>query len=261
MNDFIDRSAFPDWDYRAHDYRIDSENSMTVRLTARTVGTMRGELRLRSEVLPPNGQALSCPPEAISITFSDEGKVTKLCSGFVMDRLVGNTGGLCGVMAAATIGGAPPTDWEVYPPTTVLARLIGRPVPQLTDVGSFLAPFPENVMIQLAKGIFAANMAIRDPDLLGTGFTFCGPFVGPVDKKTFLTQYATTLFGGVEPKLSHFRVDPYDPYRVWVDIRAVGIVNGMKIDVAPQATSFTFDDYGVCIRLTAGAVMDPSIGK
>ena len=100
------RSTFPDLDYRTYDYRIDGKDEFTVRLTARTVGTMRGELKLRSGSIVPNGKRMVCPPEAISVTFDPlTGKVTKLCSGFCMDRLVGNTNGLCGAMAAATIAG------------------------------------------------------------------------------------------------------------------------------------------------------------
>jgi hypothetical protein len=57
-------------------------------------------------------------------------------------------------------------------------------------------------------------------------------------------------------------VDPYDPYRVWVDVRPKGTtLDGVYVDSPPQAFSFTFDDEGFCTRLTAGAVMDPSIGE
>jgi hypothetical protein len=57
-------------------------------------------------------------------------------------------------------------------------------------------------------------------------------------------------------------VDPYDPYRVWVDVRSSGTtLDGVYVDAPPQAFSFTFDDEGFCTRLTAGAVMDPSIGE
>ena len=170
------RRTFPDLDYRAHDFRIvepedtteSQSRTVTVRCTLRTVGTMRGELRLRNEVLPPNGQRMVCPPEAVSITLdASSGIVVQLCSGFVMDRLVGNTQGLCGVLGAATIAGAPPSDWEIYPPTVVLSRFFGRTVKQLPlEPPSFLAPFPETVMIQLAKGVLASDYATKDPSLL-----------------------------------------------------------------------------------------------
>lgn len=147
------RATFPDYDYRPHDFRIDEADSATVRLTCRVTGTMRGELRLRDEVLPPTGKTMRCPPEAVTMEFdTTTGKVTKLCTGFSMDRLVGNTAGCTGVRAAAVIAGNPPSDWEVYPPTVVVQRFVGRPVPQLEEAGSFLAPFPETVMIQLVKG-------------------------------------------------------------------------------------------------------------
>jgi len=252
------RSTFPDLDFRAHDYRIDEVDPFTVRLTARTVGTMRGELRLRDKTLPPNGQLLRCPPEAISITFdANSGKVAKLCTGFTMDRLVGNTNGLCGVLAAATIAGEPPSEWEVYPPLTVIQRFLGRPVKPIGESTSFLAPFPETVMVQLAKGVLSSNVAADDPSLLGPNFTFMTPNKGPIGKKRFLEEFASREFDGVEPELSHFRVDPYDPNRVWVDVRPVA----PGYEGPPQAMSFAFDDDGFCTRITSSAVMDPSLGK
>lgn len=252
------RSTFPDLDYRGHDYRIDRVDPFTVRLTARTTGTMRGELRLRDQNLPPNGKKMICPPEAISIKFDPaSGKIVKLCSGFTLDRLVGNTKGLCGVMAAATIAGRPPSVWEIYPIPTVVSRFFGRPVKSIGETTTFLAPFPETVMIQLAKGILSSNMAADDASLLASDFTFWTSARGPIDKKKFLQEFAEEEFKGVEPELSHFRVDPYDPNRVWVDVRPLA----PGYEGTPQAMSFTFDDDGFCTRVTSGAVMDPSLGK
>ena len=266
------RSTFPDLDLRAHDYRLDPNDPYTVRCTARTVGTMRGSLRLRSETLPPTGKRMYCPPEAISMTFDAQtGLLTKLCSGFTMDRLVGNTAGLCGVMAAATVAGAPPSEWEIYPPAAVVSRFFGRTVKQLEEPQDFLAPFPETVMIQLAKGVFASELGTKDPDLLDDGFTFCAPIVGPLEKKAFLEALQNFNIRDGLPDLtesySNFRVDPYDPYRVWVDVKATGTrtgvllgkePNGAKYVGPPEAISLTFDDDGFCTRLTAGAVMDPT---
>lgn len=247
---------------------------MTVRITCRTVGNMRGELRLRDdEVVLPNGKQMVCPPEAISITFNKAtGQIKKLCSGFVMDRLVGNTGGVCGTMAAATVAGQPPADYEIMPLSTCVSRLVGRPTRPLMEPKSYLAPFPESVMVQLTKGILATNMASLDPDLLSPGddFTYCGPYEGPLNKADFLETIAPNMFGynGGDPVVSHVRVDPYDPYRVWVDARASGEFEndedgngGGTFVTPPQALSFTFDDDGYCTRITGEAVMDPSIGK
>jgi hypothetical protein len=252
------RSSFPDLDYRAHDFRVDKNDPLTVRCTVRPSGSMRGPLRLRNEIVQPNGQPWRGPPEAISIKFDEEtGKVVKLCSGFAMDRFVGNTNGLCGVMAAATVAGVPPSDWEVYPLPSVIARFFGRPVDPVEEVSTFLAPFPETVMTQLAKGILATKLAADDPSLLSKDFCFVTPSIGPIGKKKFIESYAAQEFGGFEPDVSNFRVDPYDPSRVWGDVRPVG----PGLEGPPQALSFTFDDDGFCTRITAGAVMDPSIGR
>ena len=277
------RAAFPDLDYRAHDFRLanDNDNELdgnlaTVRFTARTVGTMRGRLRLRGEIVEPNGKRMVCPPEAISVTFDKKtGKVVKLVSGFCMDRLVGNTGGLCGVQAAATIAGIPPSEWEIYPPATVLSRFFGRSVKQIKEPETvFLAPFPETVMIQLAKGVLASELGTKDPDLLSDSFTFCGPLVGPLDKTSFIDAFSSfnirEALPDLEENYSNFRVDPYDPYRIWYDVQGSGTRTGMlggkegngaKYQGPPEASSMTFDDDGFCTRLTAGAVMDPTIGN
>ena len=267
------RKAFPDLDYRAHDFRLDPRDPNTVRLTARTVGTFRGELRLRSETIPPNGNRMICPPEAISMTFDPKsGKMVKLCSGFCIDRLVGNTGGLCGVMAAATVAGSPPSEWELYPPSVVVSRFLKRSVPQLKEPDQFfLAPFPESVMIQLAKGVLAADTGTKDPDLLSNGFTFCGPFVGPLNKDEFIDEFTSfelrLAYPDLDENYSNFRVDPYDPYRVWYDVKATGtrtgVLNGKAPDGSkyvgpPECASMTFDDDGFCTRMTSGAVMDPT---
>jgi hypothetical protein len=253
------RSAFPDYDYRSYDFRVDEDDPTTVRFTCRVTGTMRGELRLRSGILPPTGKRMICPPEAMSLTFDlRTGNVVKMCTGFCLDRQVGNTDGTTGVMAAATVAGQPMSDWDLYPPASVVARFFGRPSPQLPESKAFLAPFPETVMIQLAKGVLAANMAADDPTLLSDDFTYLTPAAGPVKKREFLEKYATDEFdGGVNPTFSFFRVDPYDPVRVWVDVKptAPGYVG------APQAMSFTFDDEGFCTRITSRAVMDPTTGN
>ena len=270
------RRTFPDLDYRAHDFRLDLMDPLTVRLTARTVGTMRGELRLRSESIAPNGKRMICPPEAISMTFdAKSGKLVKLCSGFCMDRLVGNTGGLCGVMAAATVAGSPPSEWELYPPSVVVGRFFSRSVKQLKEPDQFfLAPFPESVMIQLAKGVLAAETGTKDPDLLASKFTYCGPFIEPLNKNEFLKEFTRDdirqAFPDLNENYSNFRVDPYDPYRVWYDVKSTGTrtgelegkePDGAKYVGPPEAASMTFDDDGFCTRMTGGAVMDPSACK
>ena len=252
------RKAFPDLNYRAHDFRIDEDNVAKVRFTCRTTGTMRGELRLRGDILAPTGKVMRCPPEAVTVIFDlDTGNVLRLTQGFPLDRLVGNTGGTTGVVAAAKIGGKPISDWEIYAPLTVLKRFFGRPDDPIPEATNYLAPFPGTVMIQLAKGVLLSNLATEDPTLLSNKFTFATPSAGPIRKRDFLEKFASEEFKDVIPNFSNFRVDPYDPSRVWVDLKPTGI----GYEGCPQAMSLAFDEDGYCTRMTSGAVIDPDAGN
>ena len=251
------RSAFPDLDFRAHDFRLDESDPYTIRISCRVTGTMRGALRLRTGTLPPTGKKLKEPPTTTSITFNRSGKATKLLTGFCMDPQVGNTKGATGVMAAALVAGQAPSDWDLYPAPTVVKRFFGRPITALTESKTVLAPFPDNVMVQLAKGILATNMASDDPSLLAENFEYLTPYRGPVRKKTYIEKYAREEFDGVDPSFSHFRVDPYDPVRVWVDV----LPNGPGYQGSPQSMSFSFDEDGFCKRITSAFVLDPTVGN
>lgn len=173
------------------------------------------------------------------MTFNaSNGKLIKLCSGFTMDYLVGNTKGLCGVMGAAAFVGAQPSAWDIYPPSKVIERFFARPLKQLPEEQtSFLAPFPESVMIQLAKGVYAADNGASDPDLLAPSFTFYGPLLGPKTKNDFVEDYdkfnIKNGFPDFDADFTNFRVDPYDPYRVWVDVRGSGTRTGIFADAEP----------------------------
>jgi hypothetical protein len=273
------RGAFPDWNWRAHDFRLvrpkskstsnDNETTgsrntgtttRTIRCTCRVTGTMRGELRLRNAVLPPTGNTLIGPPEAVSITMDiTTGRVVKLCTGFVLDRLVGNTMGTTGVQAASIIAGEPLPPWELLPLPKVVTNVFARPVARIMEKSNLSPPFAETVLIQLAKGVLNTGLASQDPTLLSDKFTFVTPTIGPVGKRTFLESYATTeLACYTNPNLDHYRIDPYDPERVWVDLEQPTTGNYVG---PPQAMSLTFDNNGYCTRLTSWAVMDPTLGN
>lgn len=69
----------------------------------------------------------------------------------------------------------------------------------------------------------------------------------------------------------HFRVDPFEPARVWYTARAVGThtgsfagaiaATGKLVESPPQACSLQFNDRGECTQLTVGYVMDRQLGN
>jgi hypothetical protein len=306
------------FDYRPYDFRLDDSDTYTVRCTVRLLiqGPRQGILRLRrGSLIPPTNeiQTIECPPEAVSITIDKEtGKITRLCTDFVMDATVGNTDGCTNVAAVACSAGYRPyTMYDRYPPAQIYLRRLPTcttlPKSSSLSPSTFdntmsqprIAPFPEQVMIQLAKSFFTARFGLDDSTLLKGGrnaFTFVSPYLGVVmcDRDVFLRKYARRIFGGpgiddelmddartndgviirsIELDLTHFRIDPYEPERIWVDVRpripdrrqqqvspSPGDSTQSKLpdlyEGVPESLSVTFDDDGYCIRFTAGAPID-----
>lgn len=150
---------------------------------------------------------------SISITYStqgqDRGKIIKLVTDMVLDRQVGNTNGLSGVPAAAVIGGAPTNvlsdmfgSGYGVPPLVALGRFFGRPLKPIIDSDKnkrgggdgMLAPFPDSVLIQLAKGVLASNFGVNDPNLLAEQFVYIEPLLGPLDKDKYLEVFSDEYY-------------------------------------------------------------------
>jgi hypothetical protein len=86
--------GFPDMKSQFHHFRVDPFETNRVWFQNRTVGTHTGVL---AGNIQPTGKKVECPPQALSLTFNEKGEVTKITVGVVMDRTIGNTGGLGGV--------------------------------------------------------------------------------------------------------------------------------------------------------------------
>jgi len=294
------RRSFPDLEYRAHDFRVidnesgeytsgssDDSATITVRFTTLTTGTFRGApLRLRHSTIQPNGKVMKCPPTSISITYATKGrnagKIVKLVNDVVLDRQFGNTKGLSGIAGAAICAGVPLNEWELSPPLVAMGKFFGRPMKQIDeqsggDVG--MPPFPDSVMIQLAKGVTASSFGLDDPDLLSIDFTYLEPLMGPLKKEAYVELFTTKYnvrdaVPDLDYQFQNYRVDPYDPFRVWVDTRAKGTrigpigakalpanIQSAKFESPPECMSFTFDADGYCTRITAASVLDPLLGN
>lgn len=84
--------GFPDQNPRWHFFRVDPFEPNRVWFQSRKVATNTGEVMGK----PATGKALTFPPETYSLRFNEEGKVSEFTVGYVIDRRVGNTGGLGG---------------------------------------------------------------------------------------------------------------------------------------------------------------------
>ena len=85
-------SAFPDMNNNYHAFRVDPFETNRVWFQTRATATHTGPLMGSA----PTGKKLELPPQAFSMTFNEQGQVTLFNVGYVIDRTVGNTGGLGG---------------------------------------------------------------------------------------------------------------------------------------------------------------------
>jgi len=86
--------AFPDMKANAYNFHVDPFDGNRVWFMSRAVGTHTGVLAGK---IQPTGIKVFSPPQATSVTFNEKGQATHMTAGYVMDRAVGNTGGLGGV--------------------------------------------------------------------------------------------------------------------------------------------------------------------
>ena len=91
MGGFDLKAAFPDLNPRFHHFRLDPLDAGRVWFTSVASGTDSGSGFLGGK---PTGKAFRTPPQACSLKFNAEGKVVKYTIGHVMERSIGNTGGL-----------------------------------------------------------------------------------------------------------------------------------------------------------------------
>lgn len=147
-------------------------------------------------------------------------------------------------------------------------------------------PIPPDDLIALAKYFLATESpdatVIGNGTMLAEHFMFIGPVIGPLDKKEFLVNVNGIDFYDVFPdataQFHHFRIDPFEPNRVWYTCRGTGsntgrAKSGSDTDLlcgeptgkrfvnAPQACSVRFTEEGLVEQFTVGYVMDRCIGN
>jgi len=138
-------------------------------------------------------------------------------------------------------------------------------------------PIAPEVLIKLAKVFLAYDQGVGRPEMLAENFEFAGPVVGPLSKAAFLKAVGgfdfKSAFPDFNPEFHHFRVDPFEPSRVWMTARGYGTntvagtnplfnkATGKKYVNPPQACSLKFNSDGLVEQYTIGYVMDRRIGN
>jgi len=93
LKSFEIKNAFPDLNYGYHHFRIDPFETNRVWATASFIGTNTGP----SPLGKATNKVVEAPPQSVSFSFNEEGKLSRFTGGYVMDKTLGNSGGLGGV--------------------------------------------------------------------------------------------------------------------------------------------------------------------
>lgn len=177
-----------------------------------------------------------------------------------------------------------PENFEETPEYKAFARQHLVNEDQLFRESSF--PISPKELLHLTKVFLVTEAPEKifpsDGMLLADDFRFVGPYIGPLDKQAFYGQRDTMDFFQCFPDASaqfhDFRVDPFEPNRVWWTVRGNGThtgqavpgsdaelvfgdPTGIQFENPPQACSLTFNEKGQVTKFTIGYVMDRMVGN
>lgn len=159
-----------------------------------------------------------------------------------------------------------------------LAETMGREPPGVLDEEEELQkskfPISPEDLISLTKAWIASASDDEPADWLADDFRFVAPVVGPFGKDEFRDSLKSFELKKGFPDLSsnyhHFRVDPFEPNRVWFSIKFTGVntgpimgrpATGKSVESPVQAHSVTFNEQGEITKLTIGYVLDKETGN
>ena len=98
--------AFPDIEVSAAPFTPDPVDPDRFWSVIRVTGTHTGELNVGSAKVPPTGNKMIVGPQAVSVTFDADDRVTRLTGGYIADVRDGETGeagAMFGVMRAVGV--------------------------------------------------------------------------------------------------------------------------------------------------------------
>lgn len=127
--------VFPDMSPRIYHIRVDPLQPNRVWFTTRPIGTNTGYLRAKLPIpVAPTGKVVELPPQTSSLSFNERGEVDDFTMGYVMDRRLGNSGGLGGAFGFFWAIGCPLPYPEGKPWASSLQQRLfnsGNPVLQM----------------------------------------------------------------------------------------------------------------------------------
>eukprot|EP01041_Mallomonas_annulata_P008930 gene8930-18470_t len=267
--------CMPDFDFRASSFVADDSDANTVRYITRAMGTISGPFAYNGEVyLPPsNNKPSEFAPQFNSLTFRN-GKVVEYKTGFVVDRLAGNTGGLDINQGILSVLGESPNQFGYLPPAVVVKRFFARPIKQgQVKKSKSVSVLPEAVLIAVAKQVVVSKFGLEGSELLSADFQASSPLDGPVDKDTYLStdsynrrRAVYAAVPDIDFNAQNFFVENSEPDRVWFTTRTTGTMTEPFICGDEKSKTTPVPPTGQKFKsplelLTTGYVVDPTVGN
>jgi len=97
FSEFDVRTAFPNQKENFWGFNVDPQEPNRVWFFSRAESVHAGVLKFGPKTIAPTGIRIVHPPQALSMLFDESGKCYTLTVGYVMDRRIGNTGGMGGL--------------------------------------------------------------------------------------------------------------------------------------------------------------------
>lgn len=123
--------AFPDIQVAVAPFTQDPSEPDRYWSVIRVTGTHTGPLNMGSAEVPPTGKAMVVGPQAVSVTFDADNKVSRLTGGYIADVRDGGTGDAGAMFAVMRSIGAP------------TPRPTGKTVKILNWIGAKLKDYPK----------------------------------------------------------------------------------------------------------------------
>ena len=113
LKSFSLKSLLPDLITKSYCFEVDSYDPERVWVISKGSGTQTGEIVLGGKVLgPATGNPYQGAPEAVSLSFNEQGLCYRTTAGYILDKEEGNTNGLGGVFGIFEAIGTPLPWWE-----------------------------------------------------------------------------------------------------------------------------------------------------
>jgi len=136
------------------------------------------------------------------------------------------------------------------PPSLVATRrcavlcLIKGEVDEEAMLAASTFPIGPPALIARAKEVLEAGVGTKDDGAcLAPDFEFCAAVVGPLGRKEYLNALGTfkleEAFPDINPQYYGFRVDPFEPHRVWFHSRSTATHTGPLMGKSPTGKQLT----------------------